>query len=87
LGHFITISKRKIAGDIRKDYAKNEVLAELTAYLLMKSFVEKINYNFAYSNVWSSRITDAFEIDEFEKSYKLISQYFQNAEIGDDDKK
>ena len=87
LGHFITISKLKIAGDIRKDYAKNEVLAELTAYLLMKSFDENINYNFAYSNCWSSRIADAFEIDEFEKSFKLISQYFQKAEKGGDDKK
>ncbi len=87
LGHFITISKLEIAGDIRKDYAKNEVLAELTAYLLMKSFDENSNYNFAYSNCWSSRITDAFEIDEFERSFKIITQYFQNAEKGDDDKK
>ena len=87
LGHFITISKLKIAGDIRKDYAKNEVLAEITAYLLMKSFDENINYNFAYSNVWSSRIIDAFEIDEFEKSFKTITQYFQNAKKGDDGKK
>ena len=47
LGHYITVSLIKIAGDIRKDYAKNEVLAELTAYLLMKSFNENISYNFA----------------------------------------
>lgn len=52
-----------------------------------KSFDENINYNFAYSNCWSSRIADAFEIDEFEKSFKLISQYFQKAEKGGDDKK
>ncbi len=86
LGHFITIFKLRIAGDIRKDYAKNEVLAEITAYLLMKSFDENINYNFAYSNVWSNRITDTFEIDEFEKSFKAITQYFQNTKKGDDDK-
>jgi len=87
LGHFITISQLKIAGDISKDYAKNEVLAEITAYLLMKSFDENINYNFAYSNIWSSRITDAFEIEEFEKSFKTITQYFQNVKKGDDGKK
>jgi len=87
LGHHITISKLKIAGDISKDYAKNEVLAEITAYLLMKSFDENTNYNFAYSNIWSSRITDTFEIAEFELCFKTISQYFHNAEKGDDGKK
>lgn len=77
LGHHITITLLKIAGDIRKDYAKNEVLAELTAYLLMKSFDENVRYNFAYSNCWSNRIEDTFEIDEFEKAFKSITQYFQ----------
>ena len=81
IGHYITFSLLKIAGDIRKDYAKNEILAEITAYLLIKSFDENISYNFAYSNCWSSRITDSFEIDEFEKSFNLISQYLQNAKI------
>lgn len=78
IGHFITVSLLKIAGDIRKDYAKNEVLAELTAYLLMKSFDEKIQYNFAYSNCWASKITDSFELDEFERAFKSITHYFQN---------
>lgn len=79
LGHHITISLLKIAGDIRKDYAKNEVLAELTAYLLMKSFDEKVQYNFAYSNCWSNRITDAFKLEEFERAFKSITHYFQKA--------
>jgi hypothetical protein len=87
LGHYVTIAILKVAGDIRKDYAKNEVLAELSAYLLIKSFDENVNYNFAYSNVWSSRITDAFEIDQFENFYHLISQYFQTAENREDDTK
>jgi len=78
LGHYITISLLKIAGDIRKDYAKNEVLAELTSYLLTKSFDENIAYNFAYSNCWSSRITDAFELDEFERVFKRITRYIHN---------
>ena len=71
----------KIAGDIRKDYAKNEVLAELTAYLLMKSLDENVQYNFAYSNCWASKITDTFELDEFERAFKSITHYFQNAKF------
>ena len=74
IGHYITISVLKIAGDIKKDYAKNEVLAELTAYLLLKRFDETCTYNFAYSNVWANRITELFEVDEFIKCYKLISE-------------
>jgi len=77
-GHYITISLLKIAGHITKDYAKNEVLAELTAYLLLKKFDETITYNFAYSNVWANRITEIFEIDEFIKCYKTISNYIFN---------
>lgn len=80
LGHRITISLLNITGDIHKDYAKNEVLAELTAYLLMKSFDENVKYNFAYSNVWANRITDVFEIDEFEKAFKNITQCFRKDE-------
>jgi len=37
----------------------------MTAYFLMRSFDESIKYNFAYSNVWSGRIEDNFEVDEF----------------------
>jgi len=87
LGHYITIALLKITGDIHKDYAKNEVLSELTAYLLMKSFDSTISYNFAYSNCWSNRITDTFEIDEFEYDFKTITHYlakFQNTETEGD---
>ncbi len=77
LGHHITVSIIKIAGNPFKEYAKNEVLAELTAYLLMKSFDESIEYNFAYSNCWSNRITDTFELDEFETDFKAITQYLE----------
>ncbi len=76
-GHHITISVLKIAGDIKKDYAKNEILAELVAYLLLKQFDEKINYNFAYSNVWANKITDVFELDEFISSFKSISKHIE----------
>ena len=75
LGHYLTIEVLKIAGDIHKDYAKNEVLAEIFSYLLMRSFDENVNYNFAYSNCWASRITDAFEIEEFEHAFKAITNY------------
>ena len=75
MGHYLTISHLQIAGDIKKDYARNEVLAELTAYLLLKGFDETITYNFAYSNVWANRITELFEVDDFIKWYKAISHY------------
>jgi len=43
LGHYITVTHLKIAGNIHKDYAKNEVLGEITCYLLMKLFENEIN--------------------------------------------
>ena len=81
LGHHITVSILNLAGDIHEDYAKNEVLGELCCYLLMKSQDENVNYNFAYSNVWASRIPNNFEIEEFEHAFKTINDYiakFQN---------
>jgi len=77
LGHHITKAILKITGDLEKDYAKNEVLAELTAYLLMRRFDENVEYNFAYSNVWSNRIRDNFEVSEFEKDFKAINNYLE----------
>ena len=78
LGHHITKSVLKFEV---KDYAKNEVLAELTAYLLMIRFDEHIDYNFKYSNVWSNRIRDTFEIQEFEQYFKSITKYLNKFEI------
>ncbi len=77
IGHYITIHLLKIAGDIREKYAKNEILAEVSAYLLMKTFDENINYNFAYNNCWSTKITDTFEIEEFEKDFTCIMHYLE----------
>jgi hypothetical protein len=78
LGHHITINEIEIAGDIKKDYAKNEILAELTCFLLMKQFVQNVDYNFAYSNVWSNRMTENFEFGEFEKAYQVIESYIND---------
>ncbi len=75
LGHHIT--KSVLSLDI-EEYAKNEVLAELTAYIIMTRFDENIDYNFKYSNVWSNRITDSFEIEEFEQYFKRINKYLTN---------
>jgi len=77
IGHHITISILEITNHSKKNYAKNEVLAELVSYLLMKSFDENINYNFAYSNCWASKITETFEIEEFEKAFKSIYEFLQ----------
>ena len=46
----------------------------------MTLFDENTNYNFAYSNCWSNRITDTFEIEEFEKDFKTLAQYLKRFE-------
>ena len=81
LGHYLSIETLKIAGDIHKDYPKNEVIAELIAYLLMKSFDESIDYNFAYSNCWSNKITKTFQLGEFEKDFMSITNYLEKFHI------
>ena len=62
----------------RTAYAKNEILAELGCYLLMGNYTNCTNYNFNYSNVWSSRILDNFEYDEFERIYNKLSKFINN---------
>ena len=78
IGHHLTLSvlKFEIA-----EYAKKEVLAELSAYLLMSRFDENIDYNFKYSNVWSNRIRDTFEIQEFEHYFKVLTKFLDNFTI------
>ncbi len=72
LSHHLTITVLDLDA---KNYAKNEVLAEISAFLLMKQFDENIDYNFKYSNVWSNRITDSFELEEFEQYFKKLTKY------------
>jgi hypothetical protein len=50
-------------------------LAELGAYLIMIRFDELIDFNFKYSNIWSNRITDMFELDEFEFYFKELTTF------------
>lgn len=75
IGHHITQSVLGL--DVEK-YAKNEVLAEIIAYLIMIRFDENIDYNFKYSNVWSNRITDSFELEEFEQCFKKLSNFLNS---------
>lgn len=56
-------------------------MAEITCYLLFQKFDDHIDYNFAYSNVWANRITDVFEIEEFEHVFNSISQFIEK-EVG-----
>jgi hypothetical protein len=64
--------------DLDIPYAKNEVLAELGSYLIMIRFDEHINYNFKYSNIWSKRITDTFELEEFDQYFRKITKFLNN---------
>ncbi len=61
---------------------KNEMLAEVTAYLLMKRFEEdstyKVNYDFGYSNVWAKNILNEYKFREFEKLYNSIIKYVKD---------
>ncbi len=41
----------------------------------MRTFGENVNYNFAYSNCWANKITETFEIEEFEKDFKFITEF------------
>ena len=75
LGHHITLNVLSLD---TKQYSKNEVLAELSAYLMMTRFDENINYNFKYSNIWSNRITDSFELEEFEQYYKKLTKFLNS---------
>ncbi len=77
LGHYLSIEILKIAGDIHKDYSKNEVIAELISYLLMILFDENTSYNFAYSNCWSNQITETFKLEEFITDFKAITHYLE----------
>ncbi len=58
-------------------YSKNEILAEISCYLLMKEFNAHHKYNLAYSNAWSSRIKDNFEFDDFEKRFVKIEKFVE----------
>ncbi len=67
--------------DLNIPYAKNEVLAELGAYLIMIRFDEHIDYNFKYSNIWSNRITDTFELEEFEQYFKNLTTFLNTIKL------
>lgn len=41
----------------------------------MRTFGKNVNYNFAYSNCWANKITETFEIEEFEKDFKFITEF------------
>ena len=65
----------KVVGDIKQEYAKNEILAEISCYLFMKRFDPNVEYNFNYRNVWSNRMADDFEFGEFESIYTKLIKY------------
>ncbi len=80
LGYHIA-SELELIGEEDKDADRNELLAELTCYILMKKFEidpkYKIDYNFGYSNVWARDILDIFKFGEFEKIYNTIAEYVE----------
>lgn len=61
---------------------RNEMLAELACYLLMKTYETdpkfKINYDFGYSSCWALEILDVFKFGEFEKAYNTLMEYIKS---------
>ena len=79
LGKHITLTDLEINVEIEENPIREEILSEITCYLLMKKIEEakeyKINYNFGYSNCWALNILDEFKFREFEDIYLKISEY------------
>ena len=79
LGKHIVYSELDLGENVEEGSMKEEILAEITCYLLMKKFEEeseyKINYNFGYSNSWTLNILDEFKFRKFENIYATISDY------------
>ena len=79
LGYHIIYSELEMTSPEEELDAKNEILAEMTCYILMKKFEEsqayKINYDFAYSNIWAMNILKEFGFREFESAYEKIVDY------------
>jgi len=82
LGKYISIANLQVSEDVGEGSVKEEILAEITCYLLMKKFEKaeefKINYDFGYSNCWALNILDEFKFREFEDIYKKISDYVKD---------
>ncbi len=82
LGKHISIVKLEVGEDVEVGSVKEEILAEITCYLLMKKFEKaeefKINYNFGYSNCWALNILDEFKFREFEEIYSKISYFVKD---------
>ena len=82
LGKYISITKLQVSEDVEEGSVKEEILAEITCYLLMKKFEKaeefKINYNFGYSNCWALNILNEFKFREFEDIYSNISYFVKD---------
>ncbi|MHA1150958.1 MAG: hypothetical protein ACTSR8_22280 [Promethearchaeota archaeon] len=85
LGYYILQSELDLMNIDEDSKQKNEIYAEITAYLLMKRFEKegeyKINYDFGYSNVWALNILDEFKFREFEKTYKILIDYIKKLSV------
>lgn len=85
LGYHIIESEVELKSIENRTEKKDEVLAELVAYLLMRRHEEKggykIKYDFGYSNVWALNILEAFQFREFERAYNALVKYVKNLDV------
>jgi hypothetical protein len=65
--HFLTHNINDIKDlTIKGNYAKNEIIAEITSYLIAKKFFKQNEFNFNYSQIWNSNLNE-FNLNEFNK--------------------
>ncbi|MBD3340594.1 MAG: hypothetical protein GF353_15915 [Candidatus Lokiarchaeota archaeon] len=85
LGKHIIYNELELQNYPSQDPLKEEILAEITSYLLTKRFEKvdefKINYNFGYSNCWTHHILDEFKFGEFENTYSELSRYVNELKV------
>lgn len=60
----------------KQSYAQNEVIAEISTFLIANTIYPDIEYNFNYSKCWSNNID--LDYSEFEKLFKVINTKVEN---------
>ena len=80
--HFLTNDIKDIKDiTIKGNYAKNEIIAELTSFLILKKFFNQNEFNFNYSNIWTSNLNE-FNINEFNKLLNKVLMIINNLKGG-----
>ena len=72
LGHYYTYDKEK-------SYAYNELTAEIFRCQICKLYDVKFNYT--YSQIWNSRLSDVLTFEEFDKAWKSVKKIVDDIDL------